>query len=257
VHECIRLSVVALDEAEAFHRVEELDRAAGLLAGQLPLRAALGAFDRHRLALNPEVCRRDTSAAIDERELERLTVRQIRQSRLFDGGNVDKDVFAAVIANDESETLLRVEEFDDSFAFADDLGGHSATTAAAAAETATATTTETATAVAATAAATIAEATAVAESAATATAITIAAATAAKAAAVLMTALVAKSAVAEEIVALVAAASAAIPLAPFIETHAPSEVSPPNPENQRARAKWRNRSWRESTHAPFSPLQEK
>src|SRR5215212_12277845 len=30
VHERVRLAVIALDEAEAFHRVEELDRSAGL-----------------------------------------------------------------------------------------------------------------------------------------------------------------------------------------------------------------------------------
>src|ERR671912_345981 len=43
VDERIGLPVIALDEAEAFHRVEELDRAAGFLAGQLALRAAVAA----------------------------------------------------------------------------------------------------------------------------------------------------------------------------------------------------------------------
>src|ERR1044072_1708523 len=38
--ERIGLPVVALDKAEALHRVEELDRAGRLLAGQLALRAA-------------------------------------------------------------------------------------------------------------------------------------------------------------------------------------------------------------------------
>src|SRR6185369_2820372 len=42
-------------------------------------------------------------------------------------------VLAAVIADDEAKALLRVEEFDDAFAFADDLRGHSAAAAAAAA----------------------------------------------------------------------------------------------------------------------------
>src|SRR3546814_9818918 len=40
MHEGIGLAVIALDEAEAFHRVEELDRAGRLLPGELPLRAA-------------------------------------------------------------------------------------------------------------------------------------------------------------------------------------------------------------------------
>ena len=37
VNERIGLAVIALDEAEAFHRIEELDGPAGFLAGQLPL----------------------------------------------------------------------------------------------------------------------------------------------------------------------------------------------------------------------------
>src|SRR6185503_9123123 len=38
--ERVGLAVVAADEAEALHRVEELDRAGSLLAGQLTLRPA-------------------------------------------------------------------------------------------------------------------------------------------------------------------------------------------------------------------------
>ena len=40
MHECIRLPVVTLYEAKAFHCVEELDRAGCLFAGQLTLRSA-------------------------------------------------------------------------------------------------------------------------------------------------------------------------------------------------------------------------
>src|SRR6185503_19519183 len=126
--------------------VEELDRAAGLLAGQLPLRAATiaagatgaiaiaataAAHDFHRLAFDPEVGRRDASTTIDERELERLAVGQVGQAGLLDRGNVNEQILAAVIANHEAEALLRVEEFDDALAFANDLGRHSATRAAA------------------------------------------------------------------------------------------------------------------------------
>jgi hypothetical protein len=81
---------------------------------------------------------------------------------------------------------LRVEEFDDAFAFADDLGRHSAATAAAE-----------------TAAATAAEATA----------------SAAVAAALLKSALVSKTWFFEEPVALVPAATATIAFAPSVETH--------------------------------------
>ena len=50
---------------------------------------------------------------------------------------------------------------------------------------------------------------------------------------------------AKKIVALVAAAPAAVPFAPFIETHnRPNLNEPAYPTNQRARAEWRNRSWR-------------
>src|SRR5688572_24264751 len=96
VDEGVGLAVVAADEAEALHRVEELDRALGLFAGQLALRPAAAAgpiaiaaaagtvailargplLHRHRLALDLEVGRGDPAAAVDERELERLAVRE-------------------------------------------------------------------------------------------------------------------------------------------------------------------------------------
>src|SRR5262249_3803688 len=95
VDEGIGLAVIALHEAEALHRVEEFDRAAGLPAGRLPGRTATAAsaraaeaaaafarsalLDRHRLALDLEVGRRNPAAAIDEGELERLAVGQAGQ----------------------------------------------------------------------------------------------------------------------------------------------------------------------------------
>jgi hypothetical protein len=138
---------------------------------------------------------------------------------------MDEHVLAAVIANDEAETLLRVEEFDDALAFADDLRGHSATTAtaaatkaAAAAAAAEATATATAAAVAAAATAAITEGRPVAEASASA-------AVAATAAALLKSYLIAEIAFfAEDIVALVTTAATAVPLAPSIETHEPSEL---------------------------------
>src|SRR3546814_2166132 len=83
MHEGIGLAVIALDEAEAFHRVEELDRAGRLLPGELPLRAAAATIavalprgaailDRHRLAVDLEIGRRNAPTAIDQREVERL-----------------------------------------------------------------------------------------------------------------------------------------------------------------------------------------
>src|SRR5688500_1469354 len=50
---------------------------------------------------------------------------------------MDEDVLAAIVADDEAEALRRIEEFDDAFALANDLGRH-ATAAERAADTATA-----------------------------------------------------------------------------------------------------------------------
>jgi hypothetical protein len=138
---------------------------------------------------------------------------------------VNEHVFAAVIANDEAESLLRIEEFDDALAFANDLWRHSATTAtakttAAAAEAAAAAETAAATAKAATAAAVT-----------TATATAAIAAAAAEAAAFLVSKFAVLLLLVAETVALVAAAAAAVPFAPSIETHEPSElISPPTPQ---------------------------
>ncbi|MBB5987835.1 hypothetical protein HNP60_003809 [Sphingobium sp. B1D3A] len=64
---------------------------------------------------------------------------------------MNEHVFAAVVTDDEPETLLAIEEFDRAGAFAHDLGRHAATTAAtaAAAKTAAAATAATETAAAA------------------------------------------------------------------------------------------------------------
>jgi hypothetical protein len=208
VHERIGLSVIALNEAETLHRIEELDRAGRLLAGELPLGAACAAagaatrstaeaaftrlarsafLDRHRLAINLEIGRRDPAAAIDKGELQRLAVSQTGQACLLNRRDVNEHILTAIIANDEAEALLAVEEFDDAFAFADHLGRHATTATAAAAETtaaaaavataaaaaaeaitATATATEAISTAPVTAAAATAEAIAAAEAAATA-----------------------------------------------------------------------------------------
>src|SRR4051812_23067836 len=181
VHERVGLAVVAGDEAEALHGVEELDRARGLLAGQLPLRATAEAAarsartagarlarrrpvgDRKRIALDLEVGRRNAAAAIDEGERKRLAVGEAGEARLLDRGDVDEHVLAAVVADDKAEALLPVEEFDDALAFADALRGHAAAETAAATATAA---TEAAAAAAETAAAAAAEAAAIAAAAA-------------------------------------------------------------------------------------------
>jgi hypothetical protein len=143
---------------------------------------------------------------------------------------VDENVLAAVIANDEAEALLGVEEFDDAFAFANDLRRHSAAAATAAAAEPAAAAPGAAAAKSAAASAT-AEAAAITETAA-ATAAAIATTTAAAVGRALLEAKIAVWLLAaEEIVALVTTAPAAVSLAPFVETHEPSETcSPPTPQ---------------------------
>jgi flagellar biosynthesis/type III secretory pathway protein FliH len=134
---------------------------------------------------------------------------------------VHENVLAAIVTDDEAESLLRIEELYDALALADDLRRHSATaatakaaTAAAAAEAAAATAEAITAATAETVATATAEAVATA-AVATATAAAAKAIAAAEAAAVTIAAFTT-----EEIVALVTAATTAVPLTPFIETHA-------------------------------------
>ena len=222
MHECIRLPVVTLYEAKAFHCVEELDRAGCLFAGQLTLRSAAisttiaaavalfarraAVFDRHRFTVDLEIGCRNPAATIHQRELKRLTISKAGQTGLLDRRNMDEHVFTAVIANDEAEAFLTVEELYDALAFADDLRWHAAT--AARATTAAAKTA---------AAATAAEAITAAEATATA-AETITTVAAATAAAKLVSATKSAEAFVSETIALIPAT--ALPAAPTIKTHA-------------------------------------
>ena len=235
--EGVGLAIIALNEAKALHRVEEFDRAAGAFAGQLALRAATIATGgaettgagfarratvRHgeRFAFDLEIGCRNLAATIDQGEAKLLTFGQASQAGLFDSTDMHEHVLAAIIANDEAEALLPIEEFNDASAYANDLRRHAATTAAAAATEAAAVATAkaaaagaiTATEAAAKATAITAETTAAAAEAVTATeAATKTTATTAAASALVVEIVVA------ETVALVLAAPAA---APSVKTHA-------------------------------------
>jgi hypothetical protein len=145
---------------------------------------------------------------------------------------VYEHVLAAIVADDETESLLRIEKFDDALAFADDLRRHPAAAASTSATEAAAPAAAAAIATAAAAAASTAAAKAAAvteTTASEATAVTEATAGAAgKTAALLVTTLIPESLFPEEF-ALVATTPAAVPLAPSIETHEPSVLffSPP------------------------------
>jgi len=212
---CIGLAIIALDKAETFHRVEELDRAGCLLTGQLALWATAAAaisaakattpigarfaraiFHGHRFALDLELGCRNLAAAIDEREAQRLPFRQSGQTSLFDRGNVYEHILAAIVADDEAEALLAIEEFYDASAFTDDLRWHRRARSTAAAATKST-------------AAAAAEAIAAAAEAVSAATETITACCG-----------ISTIAVVAEAVALVPAAPAALTATPFIKTHA-------------------------------------
>jgi hypothetical protein len=199
----------------------------GFLARQLALRATLGPLDSHRLALDSQVRRGDSTSAIDERELERLAVGKIREARLLDRRNVNEDVLASIVTDDEAEALLRIEEFYDAFSFADNLRRHSATAAAAAAKATATAAAETTTAAAAEAATVTAVAATAAAAEAIAAAAEATASATAKATAVGKSAAIAVALFSEKSVALVSAATTAVPLTPSIETHArPNSLCP-------------------------------
>jgi hypothetical protein len=235
--ESVRLSVIAADEAEALHGVEEFHRSRRFLAGQLALRStAAGAaaeittifarcpfLNRKRIAFDLEVGCRDTAATIHQREFERLAFGQAGQSRLLNCRDMDEHVFAAIVAYDEAEAFLAVEELYDALAFADHLGGHSAAPGAAEAAATTTAAVAAATISAATAAAAAIRRTVAAAEAATIAVITAAAAAIRRsiAAAEAATITIAGAEIIfTETVALVSAAPAAIPTASFIKTHA-------------------------------------
>ena len=157
VHERIRLTIIASDEAEAFHRVEELHRTGGLFAGQFALRRCRARFNRDDIAYNLQIGCGNLAATINQIEFELLAFRQTFKTSPFNSADMDEDVFAAIFALDEAEALLAVEELYGAFAGSDNLGRHPAA-ARTAAEAATITAAKTAARSAAAETATIATA---------------------------------------------------------------------------------------------------
>jgi hypothetical protein len=200
VHKAIGSAIIPLDETKALRAVEELHFASSAFAGQLttgagwPLRRRVNG---KMLAGDLQLGRRNAAVAVDQREGERLTGSEAFKTGLFDRADVDKHVFAAVIAGNEAKALVAIEKLYAAGAFADDLSGHLRTRAAV----------KTAATAAATARTIGAE-----TAAGTATAVTTAAATAAaEAATVTITAeTAARSATAAEIAAAETAAARGI-----------------------------------------------
>jgi len=223
VHERVGLPVITGDKAKALHGVEELDRAGGLFASQLTLRARRRGSSRLRgcdhVANNLQIGGRNLSATIDQVEFELLTFSQAFETGAFDRADVHEHIFAAVFTLDEAKALLRVEELHDALAGADHLGRHAATAACTAAWAAEAAATAAARAAEAAAAATIAAAEAATITAAKAAAITAAETTTIAATKATATTTAAETAVGIEIVFAETVALVASATPPSIKTH--------------------------------------
>ena len=190
VNERIGLTVVARQEAETLHRIEELHRAYRLLAGKLTTRSAFASIAAatgaaaaalflhgNDIAYDLKILSRDLPASVDQVEFEFLAFAQAFETSAFDRADMDEDIFSAAILLDEAEALLRVEELDRSLAGSDDLGRHAVSTTGSAAA-ATVSTAEPAAAIATAAESTAAATVAATESVtATAAAKTVTAAT--------------------------------------------------------------------------------
>ncbi len=231
VNERVGLAIIALNKAEALHCIEELHRPRCLFTGQLPLRATCATatgctraciaiawwaaiFNRHGLAVDLQIGRRNAATAINQREPQRLPFGQAGQAGLFDRTDVHEHIFAAVITDDKAEPLLAIEKLDDPGAFTNDLGGHAASSAAATGRTAKAA------AAAKTAASTAAAEPITAATAAAAEPVATAAEAITTATKTVTTTKAAIESALAETIALVFATPATIAAAPFIETHA-------------------------------------
>ena len=135
MHKCIGLAIITGDEAEALHGIEELDRSGRLLASQLALRGFCCGFalgHRDHIADHDQIGRRDLAAAIDQSEFKLLTFGQSFKASPLNRADVHEHIFSAIIALDEAEAFLGVEELYDAFAFANDLSRHTSAAASAA-----------------------------------------------------------------------------------------------------------------------------
>jgi hypothetical protein len=137
----IGLSIVTLNEAEAFAAVEEFYGPCGFFSGKLPARgtpatllamasAAIGNF--YKVAFDLDVRSRNLSAAVHERKAQCLAFSETFQSCAFDLTDMHKNILAATILHDEAKTLLRIKKLNRPCAFADNLIRHTAATPCAA-----------------------------------------------------------------------------------------------------------------------------
>jgi len=199
-----------------------------------------------RISLDLEIGRGNPSTTIDQCELERLALGKSGQACLLDGRNMNENVLTAIVTDNEAESLLAVEEFDDALALADDLGRHARTAEATATTAAAAATAESTAATAAVAA----TATAIAI---TTTGVTTAETVAAAEAAILISAVVLFA----ETVALVSAAPAALAATPSVKTHALVNFQAPKILSEPPRWAERANGLGAKNGAPSFPIDQK
>jgi hypothetical protein len=139
---CIRLSIVALNEPEAFAAVEKLYGTGGFFSGKFPARGTTAAAilamasttigNIYKIAFDLNVRSRNLPAAVNERKAQCLAFGETFQARAFYLTDMDKNIFAATILYDEAKTLLRIKKFNRPGAFANNLVRHTAAASGAA-----------------------------------------------------------------------------------------------------------------------------
>jgi hypothetical protein len=166
VNEHIFTAIIALDETETLHVVEELHRAIGAFAGRFAhrstiktttltatlettavtaittvktraLRTGCALGNRHRFTIDHKIGRRHLAATINQRKFQWLTLGQTGEASLFDSTDMNEHIVRTVINLDEAEALLIVEEFNDTLAVSNDLSRHCGATRSATTEAAT------------------------------------------------------------------------------------------------------------------------
>jgi hypothetical protein len=133
MHECIRLAVIAYDEAKALGAVEELHRAGGFLASRLTggSRRPLATFGDDDLAHDAQFGRGNLAVALDQLEFQLLAFGQRFEAGRLHGTDVDERIVATFFKLDEAEALVRIEELYGATSLADNLTRPATRTAAA------------------------------------------------------------------------------------------------------------------------------
>merc|ERR1712196_637034 len=101
------MPVIAGEEAETLHRVEELDRPGSLFTGQFAARgrfaiATAARFHGDDIADDLQVLCRHLTAAIDEVEFQFLPFCETFETGTFDSADVNENVLTAAILLDEA-----------------------------------------------------------------------------------------------------------------------------------------------------------